>query len=134
VRGGDLCQRTKKDLDAFGFLSGQNVQTGRCSTMRVIKPATVREWMRQHPQARPGLEWWLDAICSGGWTHLAELRMTFPGADLVRVKSGRNVVVFNISGNAFRLIAAMHFNSGHVYALAFLTHAEYSKNRWKDNL
>lgn len=102
--------------------------------MRVIKPATVREWMCRHPRAKPGLEWWLDAVRSGGWTQLAELRMTFPAADLVRVASGRNVVVFNISGNAYRLIAAMHFNSGHVYALAFLTHAEYSKNRWKDNL
>ena len=37
-------------------------------------------------------------------------------------------------GNAFRLIAAIHFNTGHAYALAFMTHADDSKNRWKRTL
>ena len=36
--------------------------------------------------------------------------------------------------NAFRLIAALHFNTGLVYALAFMTHAKYSKNHWKTTL
>ena len=102
--------------------------------MRVIKPSTVREWMRQHPLARAGLEWWLDAVGYGRWSNLIELRSTFPAADIVRVASGRNVIVFNISGNQFRLVAAVHFNTGLVYALAFLTHAEYSNNRWKNCL
>jgi len=99
--------------------------------MRVIKPATVRVWMRQHPSARPGLEWWLDAVQCGSWKNLIELRRTFPSADPVKVASGRQVYVFNISGNAFRLIAAVHFNTGLVYALNFMSHAEYSKNQWK---
>ena len=99
--------------------------------MRVIKPATVRGWMRQHPTAKPGLEWWLEAVHRGAWRSLPELRRTFPAADQVKVASGRLVFVFNISGNAFRLIAAVHFNTGLVYALAFMSHAEYSKDRWK---
>ena len=52
----------------------------------------------------------------------------------MKVASGRTVLVFNISGNAFRLIVAMHFNRGLVFALAFISHAEYSKDRWKDTL
>jgi len=44
------------------------------------------------------------------------------------------VFVFNISGNAFRLIAAIHFNTGLVYALTFMSHAEYSKDHWKHTL
>ncbi len=99
--------------------------------MRIIKPVTVRQWMRQHPAAKPGLEWWLEAVQHGTWKSMVELRRTFPAADLVKVSSGRLVVVFNISGNAFRLIAAVHFNTGLVYALAFMSHAEYSKDRWK---
>jgi hypothetical protein len=31
-------------------------------------------------------------------------------------------------------MAAMHFNRGLVFALAFMSHAEYSKDRWKDKL
>lgn len=102
--------------------------------MRVIKPATVREWMRRHPTAKPGLEWWLEVMRGGSWANLAGLRRTFPAADPVKTASGRTVIVFNIGGNAFRLIAALHFNTGHAYALAFVTHAEYSKNRWKSTL
>ena len=102
--------------------------------MRVIKPSTVRDWMRKHPGARSGLEMWLDLVRSGRWKSLAELRRTFPSADLVKVASGRRVIVFNISGNAFRLIAAVHFNTQVVFAMAFMTHAEYSKDFWKNTL
>jgi mRNA interferase HigB len=70
----------------------------------------------------------------GTWGNLAELRRTLPAADPVKVASGRRVIVFNIGGNAFRLIAALHFNTGHAYALAFMTHAEYSKDRWRNTL
>jgi len=42
-----------------------------------------------------------------------------------------NLVVFNIGGNKYRLIAAIHFNRGKVYIRDVLTHAEYDKERWK---
>lgn len=64
----------------------------------------------------------------------AALRNVYRSADQVRVASGRKVIVFNISGNNYRLIAAVHFNTQRVFALRFLSHAEYSKNRWKETL
>lgn len=102
--------------------------------MRIIKPSTVRDWMRKHPAAAPRLEWWMDAMKTGRWKNLVELKRTFPAADQVKVASGRTVIVFNIGGNSFRLMAAVHFNRGLVFALAFMSHAEYSKDRWKENL
>lgn len=102
--------------------------------MRIIHAASARGWRREHPTAKYGGEWCLDAVQSGTWRNLPELRRTFPAADPVKVASGRQVFVFNISGNAYRLIAALHFNTGLVYALAFMSHAEYSKNRWKTTL
>lgn len=62
------------------------------------------------------------------------MRRAFPSADLVAVRSGRKVVVFNVGGNEFRLLCVVHFNTGMVFALRFLTHAEYSKDHWKDEL
>jgi mRNA interferase HigB len=44
------------------------------------------------------------------------------------------VVVFNVGGDDFRLVCAVHFNTGMVFALRFMTHAEYSKDAWKDEL
>ena len=56
----------------------------------------------------------------------AELRATFPSADSVD-----NLIVFNIGGNRYRLIAAVHFNREKVYIRYVLTHAEYDRGNWK---
>lgn len=68
------------------------------------------------------------------WRNLVDVRRAFPHADAVAVGSGRTVVVFNIAGNNYRLITAIHYNTQLVYALRFLTHAEYDKGAWKDQL
>jgi mRNA interferase HigB len=39
--------------------------------------------------------------------------------------------VFNISGNKYRLIVAIHYNRKKVYIRHVLTHAEYSQSRWR---
>jgi mRNA interferase HigB len=62
------------------------------------------------------------------------LRQTFPGADPVRVTSGRTVVVFNIAGNQYRLLTAIHDNMRKIFVLRFLTHAEYTRETSKDEL
>jgi len=102
--------------------------------MRVIKPSTVRGQWGRHPQARAGLENWLRLADGADWRSFDDVRATFPHADQVIVGSGRPVIVFNIAGNKYRLVMAMHFNTGKAFVLRFLTHAEYSKNRWKDQL
>jgi len=52
----------------------------------------------------------------------------------VRIKSGRVVTVFNVCGNSYRLITAIHYDKQRVFTLRLLTHADYDKNRWKKEL
>ena len=61
------------------------------------------------------------------------MRRVYPHADAVTVESGGIVTVFNIGGNKYRLIAAIHYNRHKVYMYirAVLTHAEYDRGRWK---
>lgn len=54
------------------------------------------------------------------------LHITFPSADVVG-----NLIVFNIGGNKYRLIAMIHFNRGKVYVRHVMTHKEYEKGAWK---
>lgn len=68
------------------------------------------------------------------WKNLVEMRAVISSADEVTVESGRRVVVFNIGGNKYRLIAAVHYNTQIVYAMLFMTHAEYDKDKWKKAL
>jgi mRNA interferase HigB len=99
--------------------------------MRIIKPATVKRWVSQHADAAGALEKWMNLVADAEWKNLAEMRAVFPSADEVTVDSGRRVVIFNIGGNKYRLIAAVHHNTQIVYAMLFMTHAEYNKDRWK---
>jgi mRNA interferase HigB len=102
--------------------------------LRIIKEAFLIAAARKHAAGARQLEVWRKVVRASDWQNLVELRRTFSDADLVQVKSGRNVVVFNIRGNEFRLIAAIHFNRQIAYTLRFMTHAEYSKDRWKEIL
>jgi len=104
------------------------------SSMRLIKPATLAAWSKAHATARSSLSSWKAVVLAAKWKSFADLRRTFSTADQVRVASGRVVVVFNIAGNRFRLIAAVHYTTAIVFALRFLTHAECSKDTWKDDL
>jgi len=102
--------------------------------VKIIKSATVRDWAKKHPTASSSLLGWLALIKAAKFKDFVALRQVFRSADLVRVKSGRNVVIFNISGNNFRLVAAAHFNTQRVFVLRFMSHAEYSKDAWKKTL
>ncbi len=89
---------------------------------------------RKYPKAARYLETWRKVVKTAMWRKLAEVRRTYPDTDSAKVRSGRQVLVFNVCGNDYRLIVAAHFNRQIVYTLRFLTHAEYSKDRWKDTL
>lgn len=102
--------------------------------MRVIGPSRVKQWADQYPGASAGLATWLTIAIAADWSSLAEVRRDFPQADGVKVRSGNTVTVFNIGGNKYRLIAAIKYPWRTLYALRFLTHAEYDKDRWKHEL
>jgi len=102
--------------------------------MRIIKVSRIQEFARLHPRAKPSLTEWLAKALATRWGDFNELRGTFPKADHVKVASGKTVVVFNVGGNNFRMIGGVHFNTGFVFILRFMTHAEYDKDQWKETL
>ena len=102
--------------------------------MRIIKVPFLAEAAKKHPKARKWIENWCSIVKEVPWKNIQEVRASYPSADTVMVQSGSNVVVFNVCGNDFRLIVAIHYNRGIVYTLRFLTHAEYSNDKWKKEL
>ncbi len=100
----------------------------------MISPKAVKKWASQFPDASGALKAWLRTAKRANWEAIEHVRELYPHADAVKVRSGKTVVVFNIRGNHYRLIAAIHYNRKQIYTLQFMTHAEYSKERWKDNL
>ena len=102
--------------------------------MRIVTEKRLREFMRQYPDAYGPLLSWVSIMRRGRWENIDQLKRTFPTADGVAVKSRRTVTVFNVRGNKYRLITAIHCNKQRVYVMRFLTHAEYDKDKWKDQL
>jgi len=102
--------------------------------VRIVTEPFLREMAARFPQAAEWLITFRKTCNASNWNNVVELRQAYPHADLVKVKSGRTVIVLNVSGNKFRLIIAVHFNRQIIFALRFLTHAEYSKSHWTKDL
>ena len=102
--------------------------------MRIIKEKFLRDAAEQYPKAAKYLAAWTATVRAAAWRYMADVRGCYGSADVVHVRSGKPVIVFNVCGNSYRLIVAMHFNSQMVYTLRFLTHAEYDRDDWKDEL
>ncbi len=104
------------------------------SRVHIITAKRIEGYAADHAAAAPSLARWLQVAEAATWTSFADVQAVFRTADQVKVESGKTVVIFNIGGNNFRLITAIHYNRQRVYALRFMTHAEYSKDHWKETL
>ena len=94
--------------------------------MHIISRKALRDFWEQHPQNQAPLLRWYKIVEQTDFVNFNDLRQTFPSADLVD-----DLVVFNIGGNKYRLIASVHFNRGKVYIRCVLTHQEYDRGEWK---
>jgi len=102
--------------------------------MRIITKRRILAYAKQHPNAAANLTAWIYVAFAANWQSIADVRQVFPHADLATVRSSKTVTIFNIAGNHHRLITAIHYNTGSIFILKILTHAEYSKDRWKNDL
>ncbi|MHB1528574.1 MAG: type II toxin-antitoxin system HigB family toxin [Acidiferrobacteraceae bacterium] len=91
----------------------------------IAKPALIEFWMK-HPDAKGPLGAWYRTMERGTFADFRALRATFASADLVD-----GLTVFNIGGNKYRLIAAIHYNRRKAFIRAVLTHEEYDRGQWK---
>ena len=96
--------------------------------MNVIGQKRLQDFWGKHPRAKSPLQNWYQAIESVTWGKFADVRKTYPAVD----RFGR-CYIFNIGGNNYRLITWIDFHENRVYVRNVLTHAQYSKNKWKKN-
>ncbi len=94
--------------------------------MHVITRKALVEFWTRHPDSREALARWHKIVEKSSYQSFAELRLTFPSADIVG-----QYTVFNIGGNKVRLIASIHYDRGRVYVRHVLTHEEYNRGLWK---
>jgi len=70
---------------------------------------------------------WFKIMKATKYESFDELRKTFSSADQVG-----KLTVFNIAGNKYRLIAAIHYNRHKAYIRHILNHSDYDKAKWRN--
>ncbi len=94
--------------------------------MHIISRKRLKEAARRHPDLESPLDTWFRIAKRAAWRNLADVRQTYPSADRVE-----KYTVFNVKGNAYRLIAEINYRTKRVFIRHVLTHQEYDEGRWK---
>jgi mRNA interferase HigB len=93
--------------------------------MRIIALSTLREFWSQpgRRDAEQPLRAWVHVVRAVDWSKPTDIKAMFRSADII----GSERVVFDIGGNKYRLVAAVHYRGKRVYVRFIGTHAEYDK-------
>lgn len=95
--------------------------------MHVIARKRLRDFAARYREATEPLAVWYAIMSKTDFGTFAGMKRVFGSVD----KVGK-FTVFDIGGNKYRLIAAIHYNRRKVYVRHVLTHAEYDRNKWKE--
>lgn len=96
--------------------------------MHLISISKLRADASQYPDVSNQIEMWNAAVEEAEWQNLEEVRQIYRDAETVG-----NFTVFNIKGNAYRLIVGINYRKQVIYYKYLLTHAEYDKDKWKND-
>jgi mRNA interferase HigB len=91
--------------------------------MRIIALSTLRDFWNKYPDALEPLSAWYAVASRVRWESPADVKAAYRNASFV----AGNRVVFNIKGNDYRLVVAMHYNRQIAYIRFVGTHRQYDQ-------
>lgn len=91
--------------------------------MRVIAVSTLRDFWAKHANAEIPLRSWFAQASRAAWRSPADVKAAYRNASFL----ANNRIVFNIKGNDYRLVAAVHYNCGMMFIRFVGTHRDYDQ-------
>ena len=97
--------------------------------MRIIARRTLREFVRSlaghkdQPAVKAALDAWFDEARKAHWRNAAEVRRSYATASVVTAER----IVFNVKGNAYRLVVAVDFDKSIVWIKWLGSHRDYDR-------
>lgn len=91
--------------------------------MVIISKAAINEFSIIHPDAVDPLLYWYYNSKLAEWSKFSDVKESFNTVDYI----GKDLYVFDIGGNKYRLIARIIFRVRTVYIRFIGTHKEYDK-------
>lgn len=90
---------------------------------RIFAKSTLRLFWEKYSDSEQYLKTWYDTAMSSEWKTPSDVKKSYATASVL--KDSR--VVFNIKGNAYRLVAKFNYEKGWIFIRFIGTHAEYDK-------
>jgi len=94
--------------------------------VRAIAKRTLMDKATAQGDCVEQVEAWYRVARRAAWTTLAEVRNDYRHANLVGDKT-----VFNIKGNAYRIVVYIDYGRQTIYVKDLLSHAGYDEDTWK---
>jgi mRNA interferase HigB len=94
--------------------------------LHLISRKRLVEAAEEHADLDQPLDVWYRVAKKAEWKNLMDGKRVFPSAEGVE-----RFTLFNIKGNAYRLITEINYQTRRIFLRRVLTHAEYSKGVWK---
>lgn len=93
--------------------------------MRIIAVSTLKDFWSSpgRRDAEQPLRAWVAVVKAADWEKPTDVKAMFRSADILQ--SGR--AIFDIGGNKYRLIAAIHYRGKRVYVRFVGAHKEYDR-------
>jgi len=89
--------------------------------MRVIARNTLRTFWSKHSDAAGALQAWFAEASHGTWRSMADIKQRYATASIIDSER----VVFNITGNKYRLVVKVWFPGQALWIKFVGTHASY---------
>ncbi len=91
--------------------------------MKVFNTPQIEKAYKKYTDAIGPLQNWYQEVEEADWDTPAKLKERYPNASIIR----GDLVVFNIKGNRYRLVARINFRRRLVFVKFFGTHKEYDR-------
>jgi mRNA interferase HigB len=87
----------------------------------------ITKFAKKYAASRKALARFVELADAAEWGHFEDLKQTFRAADYA---PKNEVVIFDIGGNNYRLIATVNYELQILLIEEILTHEEYSKRKF----
>ena len=84
---------------------------------------TLRDFWEKHADAEVPLRSWFAIASRADWRFPTDIKSAYRNASFI----ANSRIVFNIKGNDYRLVAAVHYNRGMMFIRFVGTHRDYDK-------
>ncbi len=97
--------------------------------MRIIARRTLRAFVESlagrsdQPAVKSALDVWFDEVRKARWRNTADVKRLYATASIIIAER----IVFNVKGNAYRLVIAVDFEKSIVWIKWLGTHKDYDR-------